>query len=110
MYINLCQFSEEYLYAMLVMDPVPSFGRTFGMELFWLITTLELSLTLGMKMFLFSNSCHQIDLQNCLLPLSSEAFDELGELQDDYASVTLEGNSDSWSYCWGSASFSSRQY
>jgi hypothetical protein len=43
---------------------------------------------------------------NFLLPLSSEASDELRELQADCASVTLEGNSDSWTYCWGSASFS----
>jgi hypothetical protein len=34
MFLNLCQFSEEYLSVMLVMAPAFSFGRTFGMEIF----------------------------------------------------------------------------
>jgi hypothetical protein len=42
--------------------------------------------------------------------MSSEAFDELRELQADCANVTLEENADSWTYCWGLASFSSSQY
>jgi hypothetical protein len=47
---------------------------------------------------------------NFHFPLSTEAFHELTKLQLQCADVFMTETSDSWTYCWGSSSFSSRQY
>jgi hypothetical protein len=45
------------------------------------------------------------------LPRLPEAFQEIKDLQQDVVSIVLSSaNIDSWTYVWGTASYTSRKY